>query len=57
MKVYNKHNQQELHEGNKEVENVEGNDEKDWVVHTDEAIWLMDDLGEEFGTVEIGQFN
>jgi hypothetical protein len=57
MQVYNEHNKQELSEGNKQEEDVESSDEEDWMVHTDEAIILMDDLGEEFGTVENGQFN
>jgi hypothetical protein len=57
MKVYNKHYEQELHEGNKQEEDVESSDEEYWLVHTDEAIDNMDDLGEEFGTVEYGQFN
>jgi hypothetical protein len=57
MKVYNKHNKQELPEGNEQEDDVESSDEEDWLVHTDEAIGLMDDLGEEFGMVENGQFN
>jgi hypothetical protein len=36
---------------------VESSDEEDWLVHIDEAIVNMDDLGEEFGTVENGQFD
>ncbi len=32
-------------------------DKEDWLVHTDEAIGNMDDLGEEFGTVENGKFD
>jgi hypothetical protein len=36
---------------------VESSDEEDWMVHTDEAIGLMDDLNEEFGLVEHGQFD
>jgi hypothetical protein len=57
MKVYNKHNEQELHEGNKQEEDVESSDEEDWMVHTDKTIGLMDDLGEEFSAVENGQFD
>ncbi len=57
MKVYNKHCKQELREGNKQDEDVESRDEEDQLVHTDEAIGNMDDLGEEFGTVEKGKFN
>jgi hypothetical protein len=57
MEVYNKHNQQELREGNKQEKDVESSDEVDSMVHTDEAIGLMDDLDEEFGTVENGQFD
>jgi hypothetical protein len=36
---------------------VELSDEENWLVHTDEAIVSMDDLGEEFGTLDICQFN
>ncbi len=36
---------------------MESSDGEDWMVHTDESIGLMDVLGEEFGTVENGQFN
>ena len=57
MKVYNKHYQQELREGNEQEEDVESSDKEDWLVHTDETIGNMDDLGEEFGTVKNGQFN
>jgi hypothetical protein len=57
MKVYNKNNEQELREGNKQEEDVESSNEEDWKVHTDENIGLMDDLGEEFGMVENGQFD
>jgi hypothetical protein len=38
-------------------EDVESSDEEDWMVHTDKAIGLMDDLGEESGMVEYGQFD
>jgi hypothetical protein len=57
MKVYNKHYEQELHEGNKQEEDVESSDEEYWLVHTDEAIGNMDDLDEKFGMVEDGQFD
>ncbi len=57
MKVYNKHYEQELYEGNEQEVDVESSDEEDWMVHTDEAIGLMDDFGEEFGTIENGQFD
>jgi hypothetical protein len=57
MKVYNKHNKQELCEGNEQEADVKSSDEEDWIVHTDEANGLMDDLGEKFGTEENGQFD
>jgi hypothetical protein len=57
MKVYSKHKEQELREGNEQKEDVESSDEDDWMVHTDEAIGLMDDLGKDFGTIENVQFD
>jgi hypothetical protein len=57
MKVYNKYYEQELCEGNKQEEDVELSDEEDWLVHKYKAIGNMDDLGEEFVTVENGLFN